>query len=84
MNWLLKLLGYHVCEDFTPWVRREIKPSEEHFPGLRVVNMGRTFYWRWCNECGKLQRGRAKDYLEQLLSDDPAETAGDSGSAEEP
>ena len=59
-NWLWKKLGYHVCEDFTPWenvsslCERPATFDESVFVGLTKVKYTRRWQERKCKECGRI------------------------------
>ena len=61
-NWFWKWLGYHVCEEFTPWELRQAnftRPAdmEEHVWGeVTVIEFTRFWQDRRCKVCGKTQR----------------------------
>ncbi len=64
MNWLWKLLGYHVCEHFTMWETKEadyIRTPVTHEEGINCIlnrSPGVRFSQKWqertCTTCGKL------------------------------
>lgn len=62
INWLLKRLGYHVCEEFTRWRTIEAQYArtpmlfETSPPGDGRIRFTRCWQERECTVCGKLQQ----------------------------
>ena len=63
MNWLWKLLGYHVCERFTKWETQEATFTRPvtYRDGLACADRTElTYTRRWqertCEDCGKMQQ----------------------------
>lgn len=61
-NWLLKKLGYHVCEEFTQWENKEAlfsRPAtmEEYVSAnTRTIEFTRRWQERQCTICGKIEQ----------------------------
>ena len=61
-RWLMKKLGYHVCEEFTQWedhqanFRRPATMDEHVWAKTETVVFTRRWQERHCTICGKIQQ----------------------------
>jgi hypothetical protein len=62
-TWLRKLLGYHVCEEFTRWTTRQAdfeRPvgsmAEKVIPNVTHVRYTRRWQERECTICGRVEQ----------------------------